>query len=269
MDLGLREKNALITGGTSGIGLGIATVLAEEGVNLAIASRNPDPAAIDQLQANGVRCLPISADVSKENDVLRMVGEAVTGLGHLDFYVNNAAWTWHQPITKITSEAWHNTLNTNLTGAMWACREVARHMISRCSGSIVIVGSTVRFCPAFSETGYRISKLGLKALMENLTIELAPYGIRANMVTPGHYTTRMTGNIPESIETKLKEIIPLHRFGNPVEVGHAVAFLLSDRLSGYTTGADLVVDGGLAMNPLHFLSRQQIDQLNGQDLTHA
>jgi NAD(P)-dependent dehydrogenase (short-subunit alcohol dehydrogenase family) len=105
--------------------------------------------------------------------------------------------------------------------------------------------------------------MGLKMLMENLAIELAPHGIRVNMVTPGHYKTRMTGNIPESVEEKLKAVIPLHRFGNPIEVGNAVAFLLSDRLSGYTTGADIVVDGGLTMNPLSFLSRDEIDQLNG------
>jgi NAD(P)-dependent dehydrogenase (short-subunit alcohol dehydrogenase family) len=264
MNFDLRGKNALITGGASGIGLGIATVLAEEGVNLAIASRNPDTAAIAQLQAKGVKCLRISADVSKEDDVLRMVGEAVSGLGHLDFYVNNAAWTWHQPITKITSEAWYNTLNTNLSAAVWACREVAKHMISRRCGNIVIVGSTARHFPAFGETAYRVSKMGLKMLVENLVVELAPHGIRVNMVTPGHYKTRMTGNIPESIEAKLKTLIPLHRFGSPVEVGNAVAFLLSDRLSGYTVGADLVVDGGLTMNPLRFLSEEEILCLNEQ-----
>jgi NAD(P)-dependent dehydrogenase (short-subunit alcohol dehydrogenase family) len=262
MDLGLRGRRALITGGASGIGLGIATVLAEEGVDLAIASRNPDPAVVAQLQAKGVKCLRITADVSREPDVMRMVEEAITGLGQIDFYVNNAAWTWHQPITRMTSEAWYNTLNTNLSAAVWACREVAKHMVARRSGSIAIVGSTARFFPAFAETAYRTSKMGLKMLMENLAIELSPYGIRVNMVTPGHYKTRMTGNIPEAIETRLKEIIPLHRFGNPREVGNAVAFLLSDQLSGYTVGADLVVDGGLTMNPLRLLSEEQIERLN-------
>lgn len=264
MDLGLKGKNALITGGASGIGRGIAAVLAGEGVNVAVASRNPDPEAIAQLRAQGVECLRITADVSREDDVLRMIDEAISGLGHLDFYVNNAAWTWHQPITKITTESWNATLTTNLTAAMWACREVAKHMVSRRSGNIVIVGSTVRFFPAFSETAYRVSKMGLKMLMENLAIELAPHGIRVNMVTPGHYKTRMTGNIPATIETRLKDVIPLHRFGQPTEVGNAVAFLLSDRLSGYTVGADLVIDGGLTLNPLRFLTSEEIAQLNKQ-----
>ena len=77
-------------------------MLAEEGVHLAIASRNPDPAVLGELRAKGVECLRIEADVSQEEDVVRMVAEAVAGLGHLDFYVNNAAWTWHQPITDST-----------------------------------------------------------------------------------------------------------------------------------------------------------------------
>jgi NAD(P)-dependent dehydrogenase (short-subunit alcohol dehydrogenase family) len=262
VDTGLSGKNALITGGSSGIGRGIAKVLATEGVNLAIASRNPDPAAIEEFRGKGVRCLRIEADVSKEDNVVDMVRGAISGLGHLDFYINNAAWTWHQPVTKIESEQWYSTLNTNLSGAMWACREVARHMVSRRSGGIVIIGSTVRFFPAFGETAYRVSKMSLKMLMENLSIELAPHGIRVNMVTPGHFKTRMTGKIPEAIEDKLKGLIPRHRFGDPTEIGNAVAFLLSDRLSGYTIGADLVVDGGLTMNPLRFLSEEEITNLN-------
>ncbi|OHB76732.1 MAG: hypothetical protein A2W31_03780 [Planctomycetes bacterium RBG_16_64_10] len=255
-------KNALITGGSSGIGRGIATVLAEEGVNLAVASRAPDPAAIDRFRAQGVRCLRIEADVSREDDVIRMVREAISGLGHLDFYINNAAWTWHQPVTRIESESWYSTLNTNLSAAMWACREVARHMIPRRRGAMVMVGSTARFFPAFGETAYRISKMGLKMLMENLAIELAPHAIRVNMVTPGHFKTRMTGNIPEEIEAKLKGLIPRHRFGDPTEIGNAVAFLLSDRLSGYTIGSDLVVDGGLTLNPLRLRTEDEVTQLN-------
>ena len=212
METGLKGKNALITGGSSGIGKGIAVVLAGEGVNLAIASRNPDLEAIKEIESHGVQCVRICADVSKEDQVVRMVDEAVERLGHLDFYINNAAWTWHQPITKLESENWYNTLNTNLSAAMWAAREVAKHMIPRRSGAIVIIGSTVRFFPAYAETSYRVSKMGLKMLMEQLTIELAPYGIRVNMVTPGHYKTRMTGGIPVEIEEKLKRRITAMAF---------------------------------------------------------
>jgi NAD(P)-dependent dehydrogenase (short-subunit alcohol dehydrogenase family) len=252
----------LITGGSSGIGKGIALVLAEEGMHLAIASRNPDLDAIEEIRAKGVRCVRITADVSQEADVGRMVAEVIDKLGHLDCYVNNAAWAWHQPITKIDTDSWRKTLDTNLSSCVWACREVCRHMIARGSGSIVIISSTSRFTPSYCETAYRISKEGLHIYMQNLAIEMAPYGVRVNMVTPGHFKTRLTGDAPPAIEDKMRQIIPAHRFGEPKEVGYAVAFLLSDRLSGYTYGADLLVDGGLSISPLPLLSEQDVRRLN-------
>ncbi|MDP6491249.1 MAG: SDR family oxidoreductase [Kiritimatiellia bacterium] len=268
MDLCLTGKNLLITGGSSGIGKGIATVLAQEGVNLAIASRNPDPGAIEELRACGTRVEPIRADVSKEHEAVGMVEEAIRRLGHLDFYVNNAAWTWHQPITKIDSDSWYNTINTNLSAAMWGCRTVARHMIKRRQGSIVIVSSTCKFASAYCETSYRVSKFGLTPLMQNLCVELAPYGIRVNMVTPGHFVTRMTGW--DRIDKKKTEqfrdhYIPLRRYGQTTEVGAAVALLLSDKVSGYTTGADIAVDGGLQHSPIKVITDDDIRALNEQE----
>lgn len=262
MELGLRGKTGLITGGASGIGHGIATVLAEEGVDLAIASRNPDPAVIKELQAKGVRCVRIQADVSQEEQVQAMVAEAISELGHLDFYVNNAAWAWHQPATKIDSESWYNTINTNLSACIWACREVCKHMIGRGGGNIVIIGSTACYTLSYRETAYRISKMGLRTYRENLAVEMAPYGIRVNLVTPGHFRTRLTGNVPPEIEQKMLEIIPAHRFGNPTEIGYAAAMLLSDRVSGYTYGAELVVDGGLTLRPLPLYSEEEIRNMN-------
>ena len=265
MKTGLEGQTALITGGASGIGQGIALALAEEGMRLAIASRNPDPEFIRRLEAAGTPCVRIAADVSQEAEAVRMVREAIEGLGGLDYYINNAAWTWHQPITRLETEAWHSTLNTNLSGAMWATREASRHMIARGAGGIVIIGSTARFNPAYGETAYRISKMGLRMLMENLAVELAPYRIRVNMVTPGHYQTRMTSAVTPEREQQLLDIIPLHNFGNPLEIGRAVAFLLSDELSPYTTGADQVIDGGLHLRPLPVLTPEESQAFNRAD----
>ena len=262
MNTGLKGKTALITGGASGIGRGIALVLAEEGVDLAVASRNPDPAVIAEIESKGVKCVRISADVSQEAEVVHMVEQAIEALGQIDCFVNNAAWTWHQPITRIDAESWHRTINTNLSSAVFASREVCKHMIARRSGSIVIIGSTVRFFPSYRETSYRISKMGLKMLMQNLAIEMAPYGIRVNMVTPGHYQTRMTSGISPDVERTMLEIIPAHRFGDVREIGNAVAFLLSDQLSAYTYGADIVIDGGLTLHPLGIYTQEQIQNFN-------
>lgn len=270
MDTGLKDKTALITGGASGIGLGIAKSLAEEGVHLAIASRNPAPEAIEELSRLGVKVISIKADVGKEDQVQQMVETAIAELGHLDMYVNNAAWTWHEPITKLTTENWMNTINTNLSACVWACREVSKHMIERKQGSILIVGSTATFNPLYQETSYRVSKTGLKVFMEVLAVELILHNIRVNMIIPGAFDTRMVrennffsaktqrGKVDEMV---LQEI-PSHRMGLPQEVGPTAALLLSDKLSGYTVGETVVIDGGVKLRPLPLYTDDEIKNMN-------
>ena len=135
-------------------------------------------------------------------------------------------------------------------------------MIERGEGSIVIIGSTACDTLSYRETAYRISKMGLRTYRQNLAIEMAPYGIRVNLVTPGHFPTRLTSHISPEIEQKMLELIPAHRFGNPVEIGYAAAMLLSNRVSGYTYGAELVVDGGLSLRPLPLYSEEEIRNMN-------
>lgn len=264
LDSGLAGKSCLITGGASGIGFGIAKSLAQEGINLAVASRKPDPAALEQLRGMGVEVVGIEADVSKEDQAVNMVKTAISHFGQLDLYVNNAAWTWHEPITRITTEGLMNTFQTNLAGCVWACREVSRHMIQRGQGSILIVGSTATYTPQATETSYRITKTGLLMTMQVLAIELAPYKIRVNMIIPGHYVTRLTGGFVGEPLERFKKEIPLRRTGEVEEVGPAAVLLLSDKLSGYTTGASLIIDGGLHLRPLP-KSDEELRGLNAPD----
>jgi NAD(P)-dependent dehydrogenase (short-subunit alcohol dehydrogenase family) len=163
MATGLANHTALLTGGASGIGLGIARSLAQKGVNLAIASQNPSEDVLAELRSSGVEVFAIRADVSKEDQVINMVRQAISHFGSLDHYINNAAWEWHEPVTRLTTEALMNTINTNLISCVLACREVARHMIERKQGSILIVGSTASLHPLYKEASYRISKTGLIA----------------------------------------------------------------------------------------------------------
>lgn len=251
MDAELKGKKALITGGASGIGLGIAQALADEGVDLCVASRHPSDDAVEDLRSHGIQCHPIHVDVSTEGDAVRMVNEAIAYLGHLDFYINNAAWNWHESILKLTTEAIENTLHTNLMPCMWASREVCNHLVSRgTSGGILIIGSTSRLSPGYNESAYRISKSALYSFMESLSIEMAPYGIRVNTITPGHFQTRLTSSVPQEAEQKLIDLMLAPGFGESIQVGYAAAFLLSDRLSGYTWGSELIIDGGLRYRPL-------------------
>jgi glucose 1-dehydrogenase len=263
MDTKLRGKTALITGGTSGIGLAIARALVAEGVRVAVVSRNPE-AELHALKADTSSKpeLAITADVSRENDVVRMIDETVSQFGQLDLFVNNAAQALHQPITRIDTESFQKVLDTNLSACLWSCREAARRMISRQTGAILVVGSTSMYTPGPGETVYRITKFGLKAIVQNLAIEMAPHGIRANLLVPGHYRTRLTANIPADIEDRLTQQIPLRRFGETSECGSAAVFLLSNALSGYVTGAEMVVDGGLSLRPLYFGNDDQLQNMN-------
>jgi NAD(P)-dependent dehydrogenase (short-subunit alcohol dehydrogenase family) len=263
MDSELAGRFALVTGGTSGIGLAIALELAAEGVRVAVASRQAETlsnAIADELRSKDI--VRIQADVSREEDVCRMVEQAEKEFGHIDLYVNNAAIAQHQPITKLDSDSFRTVVDTNLAACIWGSREVAKRMIPRKKGGILVVGSTSMYTPGPAETVYRITKMGLKSIVQNLAIELAPFNIRANLLVPGHYRTRLTSKISPDIEEKLKQNIPLRRFGATSECGKAAVFLLSDALSGYTTGAELIVDGGLALRPLYFGTDADLSQLN-------
>jgi NAD(P)-dependent dehydrogenase (short-subunit alcohol dehydrogenase family) len=263
MEAQLENKTALVTGGTSGIGLAIAQALAVAGARVAVASRQVSGEVTRSLtESSGKQSLAISADVSREEDVVRMVEETIRAFGQLDLFVNNAAQARHQSITRVDSSTYRSVLDTNLSACVWACREVAKHMVRRETGSILVIGSTSMYTPGPAETVYRISKYGLKAIVESLAVELAPHSIRVNLLVPGHYRTRLTENIPTEVENRLKLEIPLRRFGATSDCGSAALFLLSDALSGYTTGAELVVDGGLSLRPLYFGSDEELKRLN-------
>jgi len=263
LDPKLSGKRALITGGATGIGLGIAKMLAKEGVRLAIASRNPEPSGIECLRAFGIEVVPIMVDVSTEAGVVRMFDEAVAGLGGLDIFINNAAMVKNEPVTRITTDAFEQVFRINTLAAVLGCREAARRFIAQKSGCILIVGSTARITPSYGDLSYRLSKTGLKTLVEQMALELAPHHIRANLLTPGHFPTQLTAGLTDAAADKLRAEIPLRRFGEPMEeLGAAALLLLSEHLSAYTTGAELVVDGGLTLRPINFWNDEELLALN-------
>ncbi len=263
MDPGLKGMRALITGGPTGIGFGIAEGLAREGVNLVLASRRPGDKAAKTLQLLGVDCEWVHADVSTEDGVIRMVEDAWQVFGGLDLYVNNAASASHEAITNLTAHAWESTLATNLSACAYACREVGRRFIRQGHGSVLIIGSTAAHVPLYRESSYRVSKAGLKALMEVLAIELAPFGIRVNLLTPGAFITELTKDLPP--RQMGGSVIPLRRPGEVGELAAAAVLLLSDRLSSYTVGAELVVDGGFRLRPMDILTDAEILDLNAPE----
>jgi NAD(P)-dependent dehydrogenase (short-subunit alcohol dehydrogenase family) len=266
MDAGIRGNVALITGGSTGIGRGIALALAQEGVHIAVASRSPDPQVKAEIEAYGVKCLLLKADVSQEAQIIEMVQQTIAGLGRLDFYVNNAAAHWDEWAMQLTSQAWNNSLQTNLTACALGCREAGRLFIAQGHGSILIIGSTARYAAAHKEIAYRVTKSALYAYMEALAVELAPHGIRVNLITPGGFPSKLFDKFVndhggKEAEEAVANQCPLRRIGKVEEIGATAVLLLSDKLSGYTTGSDYVIDGGYHLRPLELFTDQEIRQL--------
>jgi NAD(P)-dependent dehydrogenase (short-subunit alcohol dehydrogenase family) len=250
MDTGLRGRRALITGGGSGIGLAIARLLADEGVDVAVCGRRARPEVAAELRERGVNAVDLAADVSEEPQVVRMVAEAEQALGGLDLYVNNAAGTWHEALTRVTAAGWESTMRTNVGACVYGCREVAKRFVEGGGGSIVVVGSTAIVSAQPRETAYRASKMALLAHVEVAAVELAPFGIRVNLLTPGGVDTEFVADAPADQRAAAARQIPMRREARPEEIAPAAVFLLSDALASYVTGANVIVDGGLRLRPI-------------------
>lgn len=249
----LRNKVALVTGSSQGIGLGIARRLAEEGADVVINSRKHDEQAqeaVDQIRALGRRTCFIAADVGSVADCQRLVREAIEQMGRLDILVNNAGIQAHAAFLEADEEDFDNVLSVNLRGPFFLSQAFARHLRETARGGCIINNSSVHEeLPFPNFSSYCASKGGLKMLMRNLAIELAPLGITVNNVAPGAIETPINSellNQPDKLASLLGNI-PAGRLGQPRDVAGAVAFLASED-AGYVTGTTLTVDGGLLWN---------------------
>jgi glucose 1-dehydrogenase len=258
---GLEGKNVLVTGGSSGIGQAIAVRFAEYGANVAINYlRRPDEAAgteeqvhacVDKVQRAGVRDVLVQGDVSKEDDVVRMVGQAVEGLGGVDVLVNNAGIQISRPTDELSTDDFDKVLAVNLRGSFMAAREAIRHFLGEeKAGSIVNISSVHQLIPKPGYLGYSASKGGMQNLTRTLALEYAGRGIRVNGVGPGATVTpinRAWIDDPEK-RRQVEEHIPMQRAGEADEMAGVTAFLASDE-AAYITGQTIFVDGGLTLFP--------------------
>ena len=271
MDLGLNGKKAVVTGGERGIGREICLALAGEGVDIAycdISIQSGKESTQEQIRKLGRKAIALQVDVSDEDQVIRFVQTAIDELGIVDIFISNAGIIEWEPITKITLECWNRILAVNLTGAMLCAREVARHMVEKRKGVMLFTSSTIQFNPAYKEAAYRVSKTGVQVFAETAAIELAPYGIRVNTVSPGLINSPnwangvlpKAANDPQTGEGFMGNI-PLGRLGLPNDVGGAYAFLASDKAS-FATGANIVLDGGFTLRPLVLVPPDEIRDMN-------
>ncbi len=271
MNLGLRNKTVLITGGERGIGQAIALGMADEGCRVAIADHRLEEgpnSTLERLKSKGVEALALSVDVSDENQVIQMVEETIRAFGRLDVFVNNAGTVQHEAVTKITTDAYRHSLDANLSAAIWGCREVCRHMVPRRQGVIILLASTLVLNPGYKEAIYRITKSGIRSYCGTLALEMAPYGIRACTISPGITDTPLSKKVLAPFfgadagnEGTLLGSIPLGRLGRPEEVASFVVFLASEKAS-YVTGCDVIVDGGFSLRPLILVGQDEIKKMN-------
>ena len=258
---GLKGKNVLVTGGSSGIGQAIAVRFAEYGANVAINYlRQPDEArdTADQVHActakvqqMGVRDVLVGGDVSNEADVVRMVGEAAEALGGIDVLVNNAGIQISRPSAELSSADFDRVLAVNLRGSFLCAREAIRHFLGEDKGgSIVNISSVHQLIPKPNYLGYSVSKGGMQNLTRTLALEYAGLEIRVNGVGPGATVTPINRAwIDDPVKrAQVEEHIPMRRAGDADEMAGVTCFLASD-LAAYVTGQTIFVDGGLTLFP--------------------
>jgi glucose 1-dehydrogenase len=258
---GLKGKNVLVTGGSSGIGQAIAVRFAEYGANVAINYlRQPEEAAdteemvhacVRRLKEHGVRDVLVWGDVSKEDDVIRMVDETVHQLGGLDVLVNNAGIQISKPSEDLSEDDFEKVLAVNLRGAFMCARQAIRHFLSTSTPGVVInISSVHQRIPKPEYLGYSVSKGGMQNLTTTLALEYAARGIRVNAVGPGATITPINRAwIDDPVKkAQVEEHIPMVRAGTADEMAGVTCFLASDD-AAYITGQTLFVDGGLTLYP--------------------
>lgn len=241
-------KVALVTGGSRGIGRAVVERLIEDGHDVAYCARSlpGDAGALERLAADhGVRVLGTALDVTDETAVRAFAEDTEERLGPVGVVVTSAGVVRDGPLATMTSEAWHEVVDTNLTGTFHVCRAAVFPLMRRHRGSIVTISSVAGVRASASQTSYSASKAGIIGFTKSLANEVARFGIRANVVAPGLIDTDVAGGLSDKARARLLAKIPLGRAGTVREVADTVAFLASDR-AGYITGQVIGIDGGVS-----------------------
>lgn len=244
----LSERAAIVTGGSRGIGRSIALHLAEQGAAVVLAGRSSAPLeqVAQEIRSQGGQALPVTCDVTSNDDVERLMAEALDSFGKIDILVNNAGITRDGLLMRMSEEDWDDVLNTNLKGMFRCTKAVLRPMLKARSGRIINISSIVGLMGNAGQANYAAAKAAVLGFTKSVAREVASRGITVNAVAPGYIDTEMTAALGPEQQQKLLSGIPLGRMGRPEDIAYAVAFLAGDE-AAYITGQRLVVDGGLVM----------------------
>lgn len=246
----LKDKVAIVTGSSNGIGREIAYVYAANGAKVVVnypfpGSRENAERVVSEIKAKGGEAVAIEADVSNFEASKMLIAKTVEILGRLDVLVNNAGITKDMLLLRMTEEEFDKVLNVNLKG-VFNCTKHATRMMMKTGGSIINMTSVVGINGNIGQANYSASKAGVIGFSKSVAKEFASKNIRVNAIAPGFIVSNMTDKLAENIKENVLRAIPLGRFGNTQEVANVALFLASD-LSSYVTGEVIKVDGGMAM----------------------
>jgi len=244
----LKDRVALVTGASQGIGRATALALAQAGARVAVAARNAGKLAevVAEIAAAGGEAIAVPMDVADAEQVKAGFRQTIAKFGKLDILVNNAAITRDGLAVRMKAEDWDAVLRTNLTGAHFCAQQAMSVMMRARYGRIINVTSVVAETGNPGQANYVAAKAGLIGLTRALAVEIASRNITVNAVAPGFIVSPMTDPLPQTVKDGLVARVPLGRMGTDAEVAAAIVFLASDE-AGYITGAVLDVNGGLRM----------------------
>lgn len=245
----LKNSVAVVTGAGRGIGRAIALELARAGAQVVVNfAGHADQAekTVSMINDLGGEAIAVQADVSQAEDADRLIKTAADTFGKVDILVNNAGITRDNLLLRMKETEWDAVLNTNLKGVFLCSKAVSKGMMKQRSGAIVNISSVVGVTGNAGQANYAAAKAGIIGFSKSMAKELAPRGIRVNVVAPGYISTNMTESLSEEVKLQIQQGIPLGRVGSPEEIAQAVLFLVSPA-SSYITGQVLSVNGGMAM----------------------
>lgn len=245
----LKDKKILVTGGSRGIGRVVAGCLADAGADIGIIATTEEGAkraAAEIAEEYHVKTAGYGCRISNEEEAEKAVAAFVRDFGRIDVLFNNAGICQHKPVMDLSYEEWKNVIDVKVNGTYLMAHIAARYMIrDGIKGSIVstasISGSIINLPQP--QAAYNTSKAGVVHLTKDLAVELCGYGIRVNCISPGYTMTEMVSSVDPEWIAFWENAVPMHRLATPDELAGAVIYLASDA-SSYTTGADLIIDGG-------------------------